>query len=257
MKIYKNLCIYFATICIISAVITLSFTFSRFDFLHLAFLSAPVSVFSVSMVGFVASFVMYKSTQTTLIALLKRRAGRCYGELLHHKMRLIDVIDGKRSFVDFEKYLYPRDAFIKIKKLLYDEYFALFSYDPFIKTNKSYKAVTDFTKLHQDLLNYIRSQHIDNIEYNNFKILYQKVYKQPIVADTPEENFNHPELIEAMENFRSGLDYALLNADTLMTFIDNHLYALDEYFGTGEPWSVIKERFDQEFQHWVQNPDED
>lgn len=60
-----------------------------------------------------------------------------------------------------------------------------------------------------------------------------------------------------MENFRSGLDYALLNADTLMTFIDNHLYALDEYFGTGEPWSVIKERFDQEFQHWVQNPDED
>lgn len=257
MKIYKNLCVYFATICLISSISILFFTFTTFDFVHIAFLSAPVSVFSVSMVGFVASFVMYKSTQQTLIVLLKRRAGRVYGELLHHKMRLIDVIDGKRSFVDIEKYLYPKDAFIKIKKLLYDEYFALFTYDPFLKNTKSYKAVTDFTSLHQDLLNYIRSQHIDNIEYNNLKILYQKVYRQPIVADTPEENFNHPDIIESMENFRSGIDYALLNADTIMTFIDNHLYALDEYFNTGESWTTIKERFDQEFQHWVQNPDED
>ena len=185
----------------------------------------------------------------------ERRSGRVYAELLHHKMRLIDVIDGK-SYVDIEKYLYPKDAFIKIKKLLYDEYFALFSYDPFFKNTKSYKAVTDFNSLHQDLLNYLRSQHIDNIEYNNLKILYQKVYRQPIVADTPAENFNHPDIIEAMENFRSGLDYALFNADTIMTFIDKHLEALDEYFHTGEPWTNIKERFNQEFQHWVQNPEE-
>ena len=116
--------------------------------------------------------------------------------------------------------------------------------------------MTDFNSLHQDLLNYIRSQHIDNIEYNNLKILYQKVYRQPIVADTPEENFNHPDIIEAMENFRSGLDYALINADTIMNFIDTHLYTLDEYFKTGESWTSIKERFDQEFQHWVQNPEE-
>ena len=255
MKLYKSLCVYFATICVISAISTLLFTFSTFDFVHIAFLSAPVSVFSVSMVGLVASFVMYKSTQQTLIILLKRRSGRVYAELLHHKMRLIDVIDGK-SYVDIEKYLYPKDAFIKIKKLLYDEYFALFSYDPFFKNTKSYKAVTDFNSLHQDLLNYLRSQHIDNIEYNNQKILYQKVSRQPIVADTPAENFNHPDIIEAMENFRSGLDYALFNADTIMTFIDKHLEALDEYFHTGEPWTNIKERFNQEFQHWVQNPEE-
>ena len=59
-----------------------------------------------------------------------------------------------------------------------------------------------------------------------------------------------------MENFRSGLDYALINADTIMNFIDTHLYTLDEYFKTGESWTSIKERFDQEFQHWVQNPEE-
>lgn len=254
MKLYKSLCVYFATICFIATFCILHFTFVSTDYIPLAFLSAPVSVFSVSMVGLVASFVMYKSTQQTFIVLLKRRAGRVYAELLHHKMRLIDVIDGKR-YVDIEKYLYHRDAFIKIKKLLYDEYFALFSYDPFFKNTKSYKAVTDFNSLHQDLLNYIRSQHIDNIEYNNLKILYQKVYRQPIVADTPEENFNHPDIIEAMENFRSNLDYALNNADTIMNFIDTHLYTLDEYFNTGESWAAIKERFDQEFQHWVQNPE--
>ena len=221
MKLYKSLCVYFATICFIATFCILHFTFVSTDYIHLAFLSAPVSVFSVSVVGLVASFVMYKSTQQTLIILLKRRPGR-----------------------------------FKIKKLLYDEYFALFSYDPFFKNTKSYKAVTDFNSLHQDLLNYIRSQHIDNIEYNNLKILYQKVYRQPIVADTPEENFNHPDIIEAMENFRSGLDYALINADTIMNFIDTHLYTLDEYFKTGESWTSIKERFDQEFQHWVQNPEE-
>ena len=76
MKLYKSLCVYFATICVISAISTLLFTFSTFDFVHIAFLSAPVSVFSVSMVGLVASFVMYKSTQQTLIILLKRRSGQ-------------------------------------------------------------------------------------------------------------------------------------------------------------------------------------
>ena len=96
--------------------------------------------FSVSMVGLVASFVMYKSTQQTLIILLKRRSGRVYAELLHHKMRLIDVIDGK-SYVDIEKYLYPKDAFIKIKKLLYDEYFALSPMTRFSKTRSHTKRL--------------------------------------------------------------------------------------------------------------------
>ena len=109
MKLYKSLCVYFATICFIATFCILHFTFVSTDYIHLAFLSAPVSVFSVSVVGLVASFVMYKSTQQTLIILLKRRAGRVYAELLHHKMRLIDVIDGKR-YVDIEKYLYHRDA---------------------------------------------------------------------------------------------------------------------------------------------------
>ena len=138
MKLYKSLCVYFASICIIAALCIALFTLSSSDFLHLAFLSAPVSVFSVSVVGLVASFVMYKSTEQTFIILLKRRAGRVYAELLHHKMRLIDVIDGKR-YVDIEKFLYHKDAFIKIKKLLYDEYFALFSMTRFSKIRNPIK----------------------------------------------------------------------------------------------------------------------
>ena len=248
---YKNLCVYLTALCILSFAAIYILSMPNFNWIHIAFLSAPVSIFAVSIVCLVASFVMYKSTQAILIITLKRRAGRVYGELLHHKMRLIDVMDGKRTFVDIEKYLYPEDAFLKIKKFLYEEYFVLYTYDPFVKKTPSYYAIRDFRTLHKDLENFIRSQNYDIIEYNKFKILYQKTYRQPIVADTPEENFNNPDLIEAMDNFRSGLDYALLNADSLMTFIETHLTALDKYFGAGVPWPITKAHFDHEFQLWI------
>ena len=54
-----------------------------------------------------------------------------------------------------------------------------------------------------------------------------------------------------MENFNSGLDYALLNADELMTFIETHLIALDQYFAAGVTWPMTKAHFDSEFQLWI------
>jgi len=251
MNMYKNLCVYLAALCFLSFVAIYLLSMPRFAWMHSAFLSAPVSTFAVSLVCLVASFVMYKSTQAILIITLKRRAGRVYGELLHHKMRLIDVMDGKRTFVDIEKYLYPEDAFLKIKKFLYEEYFVLYTYDPFYTKTPSYHAIREFRSLHKDLETFIRSQNHDIIEYNKFKILYQKTYRQPIVADTPEENYNHPDLTEAMENIKAGLDYALLNADNLMTFLEAHLITLDQYFGDGVPWSITKAHFDHEFQLWI------
>ena len=248
---YKNLCVYLSALCIVSFLTIYLLSMPKFDWIHIAFFSAPVSTFAVSLVCLVASFVMYKSTQAILLITLKRRAARVYGELLHHKMRLIDVMDGKRTFVDIEKYLYPEDGFLKIKKFLYEEYFVLSTYDPFYKKTNSHLAVKDFRALHKDLENFMRSQNYDIIEYNKFKVLYQKIYRQPIVADTPEENFNHPELIETLDNFNTGLDYALINADTLMTFIETHLTVLDQHFSAGVPWPITKAHFDHEFQLWI------
>ncbi len=251
MNIYKNLCIYLASLCILAIVAIVVLSLPYFDSVHIAYLVAPVSIFSVSLVCLIASFVMYRSTQDSFIVTLKRRAGRVYGELNHHKMRLIDIMDGKRTFVDIEKYLYPEDAFLKIKKFLYEEYFTLYSYDPFFKNSLSHVAIKQFRALHKDLSTFMRSQNYDIVEYNKLKILYSKIYRQPIVDDTPEENFNHPELQEAMDNFRSGLDYALINADQLMSFLDIQLTTLDSFFAVGVTWPVNKARFDREFQDWV------
>lgn len=251
MKMFKNLCGYLTALCFLSFITIWILSMPKFDWIHVAFFSAPISTFSVSLVCLVGSFVMYKSTQAVIITTLKRRAGRVYGELLHHKMRIVDIIDGKRSFAEIEKYLYPEDAFLKIKKFLYEEYFVLYIYDPFFKNTPSYHAVKDFISLHRDLETFIRSQNFDIIEYNNFKVLYQKTYRQPIIADTPEENFSHPDLVDAMDSFNSGLDYALINADNLMVFIEAHLISLDKYFGAGVPWPITKAHFDSEFQHWI------
>lgn len=229
----------------------LVFSSEAFNHVHIAYLMAPVSILSVSAVFVGVSFVMYKSVKNTLITTLKRRGGRVYGELLHHKMRLMDVMDGKITFVDIEKYLYPQDAFSKIKKFLYEEYFLNSSFDPFFKQTKAFEHVTSFYSLHKELETFMRSQNYDIIEYNKFKVLYSKVYRQPIVDDTPEENFNHPDLVEAMETYKADLDYALLNVDSLMAFLDEHLKELDTSFAAGVPWSVTKVHFDHEFQLWI------
>lgn len=250
MKMYKNLCGYLSALCLLSFFFIYLLSTPTFEWIHIAFISAPVSTFAVSLVCLVASFVMYKSTQNFAIQLLKRRAGRVYGELMHHKMRLIDVVDGKIAFSDLEKYLYPEDAFLKIKKFLYEEYFLLFTYDPFFKT-PAYRAVMEFYVLHKDLETFTRSQNYDIIEYRKIKILYQKIYRQPLLEDTPEENLKHPELIEAIENFNSGLDYALLNTDNLMAFIEAHLIVLDKFFAAGVPWPITKAHHDNEFQLWI------
>lgn len=251
MKMYKNLCVYLSALCFLSFCCIALLSSPSFEWVHIAFVSAPVSTFAVSLVCIVASFVMYKSTQHFAIQLLKRRAGRVYGELLHHKMRLIDVVDGKIAFADLEKYLYPEDAFLKIKKFLYEEYFIFFTYDPFFKT-KSYHAVKAFYSLHKDLELFIRSQNYENIEYNKLKVLYQKIYRQPLLTDTPEENLNHPDMVDPIESFHSGIDYALINTDTLMEFIEVHLIELDKYFTAGVAWPITKEIYDKEFQLWIQ-----
>ncbi len=226
-------------------------TLPKFSWIHTAFLSASISVFTVSIVCLVVCITLYKNSRDNAIITLKRRCGRVYGELLHHKMRLIDVMDGKRTFVDIEKYLYPEDGFIKIKKFIYEEYFLLFDYDPFFRNNQSYSSVSGLHTVHKDLITFIRSQQFDIVEYNKFKVLYQKIYRQPIVDDTPEENFNHPDLVDSIENFRSGLDYALMNAEEIMVFIENHFIILDKYFKVGASWNNLKSNFDREFQQWV------
>ncbi len=251
MSLYKHLCMYLILLCIVSIIAFLILTLPGLNWLHIAFLTIPVSIFSVSLVCLFISFVMYKSTLNTTLITLKRRASRVYGELLNHKMRLIEVIDGNSSFIDIEKYLYPEDAFLKIKKFIFEEYFLLINYDPFIKNTNSYVAIRDFYSLHMELVTFIRALNYDIIEFKKFKILYQKIYRQPIVDDTPEENFNHPDLIDSFENFRIGLDYSMLNSEKLMEFIETHLVSLDKYFAVGVPWETYKSQYKAEFKRWI------
>lgn len=95
-------------------------------------LNVNIAVFAVALVAFIVSFIMYFHSKNVAITVLKRRGSRVYGELLHHKMKLIDVMDDEKPLADWESVLYSPDEFPRIKKFLYEEYFLLLNYDPFL-----------------------------------------------------------------------------------------------------------------------------
>lgn len=222
-----------------------------FQSLHSALLSVPISVFSVSMVCLVVAFVMYRGSKKLFIKVLKRRAGRVYGELLQHKMKIIDAMDGQRKFVDIEKYIYNNSDFQHVRKFMYEEYFLLLEFEPFLYRTHSAEAVEAFYSLHKDLETFMRSISYDKIEFDKFRVLYQQVFDRPLVGDTPEGDYQHPKLIEAHDAILFGLEYALSNTDNLLSAVDSNLIKLNTYFPIGLSWEITKQTFDNDFHLWL------
>lgn len=254
MKTYRNLTYALAVLAVCSLAMVILFS-EQLGGPYPAVLNVNIAVFAVALVALIVAFIMYFHSKNVSITVLKRRGSRVYGELLQHKMRLIDVMDDEKPLVDWESVLYSEDEFPRIKKFLYEEYFLLLSYDPFLVRSAATATVHGFYDMHKELENFMRSVAYDRIEYNKFKKLYQKVYGQDIAADTPESNFDRPELKEAYDALLSANEYALFNVDHLLKVLDEGLTALDAYFKAGVPWSTNKPSFDAEFQLWMNSKD--
>jgi hypothetical protein len=213
--------------------------------------NAGIAVFAAALVASVASLVMYFHAKNAAVTVLKRRGGRVYGELLQHKMKLIDVLDGVKPLAEWGDFLYSGADFPRIKKFLDEEYFLLLNYEPFLVNSPSAKAVNVFSGMHKELENFIRSVLFDHNEYVKFRRLFRKVRQQGVAPDTPEAEFAVPPLKEAHDALYLAHEYALLHVETLLAALDGRLTALDGRFRAGVPWSAAKPGYDAEYRKWL------
>lgn len=255
MKTYRNLTYALAVLALFSLAMIVFFSIEQLGGPYPAVLNVNIAVFAVALVALIVAFIMYFHSKNIAITVLKRRGSRVYGELLQHKIKLIDVMDDEKPLADWESVLYSEDEFPRIKKFLYEEYFLLLSFEPFLGKSAGAATVDGFYGMHKELENFMRSVAYDRIEYNKFKRLYQKVYGQDIAGDTPESNFDRPELKEAYDALLSANEYALFNVDHLLKELNEELTALDAHFKAGVPWSTTKPSFDAEFQLWMNSKD--
>lgn len=251
MKTYRNFTYALAVLALFSLALLVFSSEESLGRATPAMLNVSSCIFAVALVSLIASIIMFFHSKNLTITVLKRRGSRVYGELLHHKMKLIDVMDDEKPLVDWESFLYSEDEFPRVKKFLYEEYFLLLNYDPFWGKSSATDSVNVFYDLHKELENFMRSVAYDRIEYNKFRKLYQKVYGQDIAPDTPESNYDRPELKEAYDALLSANEYALFNVDHLLKVLDAQLTALDVHFTAGVPWTTTKPSFDAEFQMWM------
>ena len=249
MKTFRNLTYALVTLCVLSLGIIVLFTDVGID--HPIIMYVNSAVFAVALVALCASVIMYFHSKSLDITRLKRRGTRAYGELLQHKMRLIDAMDGDKPVADWDSFLYNEESFPRIRKFLYEEYFLLLSFDAFFPHSAGANEVNKFYDLHKELENFIRSLRYDKIEYGKFRRAYAKVCAQELASDTPEEDFSRPELKEAYDALLRANETELFNVDHLLQTLDANLTELDKYFSDGVAWSTSKPSFDAEFHLWM------
>lgn len=255
MKSYRNLTTVLILICCLTLGLTVFLsenTFTDAPFLP-ALLNISVAIFSISMVALAISIVMYFNTKNTLIATLKRRAGRVYEELLHHKMKLVDATDGVDCFYRVNCVLFDDTSFSRIRKFLDEEFFLLLHFEPLFDSKAAVAAVNDFASLHKELGYVVRSYANDKSEFQKFEANYAKVHGTRMKRVTHEENLLHPELRDDYEQMFTAYEYAMYNIDNILTFIDARLQVLDRYYKTGPNWATVKALLNEEFHHWLAN----
>lgn len=255
MKTFRNMVYVLFGLLILSLAAVLVLAVEEVGGMALALLNVSVAVVSVALVGVITAIMLYFNSKNFTIVVLKRRASKVYGELLLHKMKLIDIMDDEKPLSDWESFLYNDDEFSRIKKFLYEEYFLLLHYEPFLTKSAATAAVDIFCGMHKELENFMRSVMYDRIEYNKFRRRFAKVQGQDIGPETPEAAFTVPELEEAYDALYSANEYALFNVDHLLKDLDAQLAALDIHFSAGVPWSTTKPNYDAEFQLWMGSRD--
>ena len=251
MSTFRNLSYALLFLCVLSLAMIFPFSRAASNMATFTFIGVFVAVFAVSLVALIASLTMYFHSKNTAITVLKRRGGRAYAELLHHKTLLISAMDGDKHVSDWDHYLYNLDEFPRIKKFIGEEYFLLLSCDSFFFNSKAADAYNVFKTLHDDFATFIRSVSYDRIECAKFKKLYFHVTGEEMTSSTPEEEFQREELREAYEALLAANEQALNTVDGLLTKIENYERNLDRYYAAGTAWITTKKTIDARYQVWL------
>lgn len=251
MSTFRNLSYALLFLCVLSVVMIFPFSRASYSMTTFSFLGVFVAVFAVSLVALIASLTMYFHSKNTAITVLKRRGGRVYAELLHHKTLLISAMDGDKHVSDWDHYLYSQDEFPRIKRFLGEEYFLLLSCDSFFCNSKAAEAYNVFRTLHDKFANFIRSVSYDRIECAKFKKTYELRTGKEMTSNTPVEEFESEEFREAYEALLAANEQALSTVEGLLTEIENFEINLDKYYIAGISWKTTKKNLEARYQVWL------
>jgi len=252
MRTFRNLSYALLVLAVINLACLVAFTQAQESMVTFTLLGVFVAMFSMSVVAFLASLLLYFNAKNNNVVVLKRRGGRIYGELLLHKLRLITAMDGDKHVSDWNHYLYDADEFPRTKKLLGEEYFLLLSCDSFLPNSQAAKVYNAFRDLHDDLAAFMRSISYDRTDCAKFKKLYQISKGVEMTSSTPYEDFQSPEgLAESYEALQSANEQALNTVETLLNKIERLETAMDEHYDAGMRWTTTKKTFDARYQMWL------
>ena len=251
MRMYRNLAYALLFLAVFSLLLIIPFLHASLSMVSFTWMGIFIAVFAVSLVAFLASLTMYFSSKNANITVLKRRAGRVYSELLHHKILLISAMDGDRPVSDWDHYLYDHDEFPRLKKFLNEEYFLLLSCDSFFPHSAAAQAYNAFKSLHDDLSTFTRSVSYDRIEHARFKKLYALTTGKEMTSKTPEEEFLAEPFSEAYEALQAANEQSLRTIEGLLTRIEKYEINMDKYYTAGVDWKTNKKTLDARYQLWL------
>ena len=256
MRTFRNLSyglIFLAIVCLFCLI---SFSQAHESMLVFTLLGVFVAMFAMSVVALLASMLMYFYTKSSNVTVLKRRAARVYGELLHHKTLLIAAIDGDKHVSDWNHYLYDPDDFPRTKKFLGEEYFLLLSCDSFFPNSDSARAYNAFRSLHDELTTFIRSISYDRTDCAKFRKRFRlKTGKELTTRTTVEKFYEHELLAETYEGLMQANEQALRTVEALLVKIEQLEITLDQYYEAGLSWNANKKDLEARYQMWMNDTD--
>lgn len=251
MRTFRNLSyalLFLAVICLFCLV---AFSQAKESMLVFTLLGVFVAMFAMSVVAFMASLLMYFHSKNSNVTVLKRRAARVYGELLHHKTLLITAMDGDKPVSDWGHYLYDPDGFPRTKKFLHEEYFLLLSCDSFC-VGEAARAYNAFRGLHDELTTFIRSLSYDRTDCAKFKKRYRIKTGKELTSSTPVEDFYQDEaLTESYEALQAANEQALNTVEALLIKIEELEVELDRHYDAGLSWEANKKDLAARYQMWL------
>ncbi len=251
MRTYRNLTYALFFLSIFSLCLILPFSYAVQSNFSTICMNIFIAVFSVSLVAFLASLTMYFSAKSNNITVLKRRGGRAYSELLHHKILLISAIDGEKPVADWDHYLFDHDEFPRISKFLGEEYFLLLSCESFLPYSAAAQAYNAFKSLHDDIASFISSVSYDRIEHAKFKKSYVVATGREMTSNTPEDEFLVEPFREAYEALQMANEQSLHSIEALLSRIEKYEIQLDKYYTDGIDWKTNKKIIDAQYQLWL------
>jgi hypothetical protein len=251
MKTFRNLSYALLFLTVISLIMLVPFTQANFNMTVITLLGVFIAVFAISLVAFITSLFMYFQNKTNSVIMLKRRAGRIYSELLHHKTLLITALDGDKPVSTWDHFLYDTDEFPRTKRFLGEEYFLLLSCDSFFCNSKAAQAYNAFKDLHEVLAAFIRSVSYDRAECARFRKLYRIHSGKELTSFTPESEFQNEVFSEAYEALQTANEQALRTVEELLTTIEHLEITMDKLYTDGTDWTTTKKELDARYQVWL------